>query len=71
MNKNQIKKLKHDYSTMEKLWSNTAKENCDLRDRIEKLEDRHQSDCITINQLNVTIDTLVDKLVRLRKQMGL
>lgn len=32
-----------------------------------KLQDQHQQDCIKINQLNVTIDTLVDKYSRLRK----
>lgn len=41
------------------------------RPSIEGYEDRHQSDCITINQLNVTIDTLVDKLAMLRKKVGL
>ena len=34
---------------------------------IAKLQDQHQQDCIKINQLNVTIDTLVDKYSRLRK----
>lgn len=32
-----------------------------------KLQDQHQQDCIKINQLHVTIDTLVDKYSRLRK----
>ena len=31
-----------------------------------KLQDQHQQDCIKINQLNVTIDTLVDKYSMLR-----
>lgn len=43
----------------------------DMHDKISELQDRHQQDCITINQLNVTIDVLVDKLSRLRQQMGL
>lgn len=34
-----------------------------------KLQDQHQQDCIKINQLNVTIDTLVDKYSRLRKSV--
>lgn len=38
----------------------------ELLDEVKKLNDRHQSDCITINQLNATIDVLVDKLARLR-----
>lgn len=32
-----------------------------------KLQDQHQQDCIKINQLHVTIDTLVDKYSSLRK----
>lgn len=36
------------------------------RPSIEWYEDRYQSDCITINQLNTTIDVLTDKLARLR-----
>lgn len=35
-----------------------------------KLQDQHQQDCIKINQLHVTIDTLVDKYSRLRKTAG-
>ena len=46
-------------------------EKRELRERIEKQERRHQSDCITINQLHTTIDVLTDKLARLRGQMGL
>lgn len=42
----------------------------DDRDKlIAKLQDQHQQDCIKINQLNVTIDTLVDKYSRLRKTL--
>ena len=37
----------------------------------EWYEQRYQSDCITINQLNVTIDVLTDKLARLREVKGL
>lgn len=36
---------------------------------IAELQDQHQQDCIKINQLNVTIDTLVDKYSRLRKSV--
>ena len=44
----------------------------DEKDRlIAELQDRHQQDCITINQLHVTIDTLVDKCSTLRKNMGM
>lgn len=38
-----------------------------LRPSIEWYEERHQSDCITINQLHTTIDVLTDKLARLRE----
>lgn len=40
-------------------------------DTITKLQDQHQQDCIKINQLHVTIDTLVDKYSRLRKTVGM
>lgn len=44
----------------------------DERDKlIAELQDRHQQDCIKINQLHVTIDTLVDKYSRLRKSVGM
>lgn len=36
-----------------------------------ELQDQHQSDCITINQLNVCIDILCDKYSRLREIHGL
>lgn len=38
---------------------------------ITKLQDQHQQDCIKINQLHVTVDTLVDKYSRLRKTVGM
>ena len=38
---------------------------------IAKLQDQHQQDCIKINQLHATIDTLVDKYSRLRKSVGM
>lgn len=40
-------------------------------DKIAKLNDRHQFDCIKINQLNVVIDVLVEKYARLREVHGL
>ena len=44
----------------------------DERDKlIAELQDQHQQDCIKINQLHVTIDTLVDKYSRLRKTVGM
>ena len=44
----------------------------DDRDKlIAELQDKHQQDCIKINQLHVTIDTLVDRYSRLRKIAGM
>ena len=44
----------------------------DERDKlIAELQDQHQQDCIKINQLHATIDTLVDKYSRLRNQVGM
>ena len=44
----------------------------DERDKlIAELQDQHQQDCIKINQLHTTIDTLVDKYSRLRKNVGM
>ena len=37
---------------------------------IAELQDQHQKDCIKINQLHATIDTLADKYSRLRKTAG-
>ena len=37
---------------------------------IAELQGQHQQDCIKINQLHATIDTLVDKYSRLRKTAG-
>lgn len=36
-----------------------------------KLQDQHHQDCIKINQLHVTIDTLVDKYSMLRNTVGM
>ena len=33
--------------------------------------ERHQSDCITINQLHTTLDVLIDRYANLRKIHGL
>lgn len=39
--------------------------------RISELEDRHQSDCIRINQLLATIDVLTERYQKLREVHGL
>lgn len=41
------------------------------KERIAELEDRHQSDCIRINQLLVTIDVLTERYQKLREVHGL
>lgn len=65
--KSEITELKHILATKEEY----QKQCSDVAPSREWLEDRHQQDCITINQLNVTIDVLADKLSRLRQQIGL
>lgn len=42
----------------------------DMKERIASFEDRYQSDCITINQLNVCIDILCEKYSVLREIHG-
>lgn len=37
-----------------------------LEDYVSVLQEQHQNDCITINQLQTTIDTLVDRCATLR-----
>ena len=46
-------------------------ETDDRDEKIAKMQDRIDSDCIRINRLHVTIDTLVDKYSRLRKSVGM
>ena len=41
------------------------------RPSIEWYEQRHQDDCIRINELSVTVDKLVDRYARLRENKGL
>ena len=38
---------------------------------IEWYEQRHQDDCIRINELTVTVDTIVDRYANLRKNKGM
>lgn len=62
---------KGNYSLVTIVTNGERCEQKELLDKIEKLNDRYQSDCITINQLQTTIDVLVDKLARLREVHGL
>lgn len=41
------------------------------RPSIEWYEQRHQDDCIRINELSVTVDKLVDRYARLRENKGM
>ena len=39
--------------------------------RIAELEDRHQSDCIEINRINVALEVMTEKYMKLREVHGL
>lgn len=66
-----IEKLKATQFIEEPLpFSSDEYEEC-LEEELEDLRDRHQQDCITINQLQTTIDTLVDRYAKLREMRGL
>lgn len=41
------------------------------RESTDWYEKRHQDDCIRINELTVTVDTLVDRYANLRKNKGM
>ena len=43
---------------------------CDAPTEIAKYKNRHQDDCITINQLHTALDVLVDRYANLRKIHG-
>lgn len=43
---------------------------CDAPAEIVKYENRHQSDCITINQLATALDIVIDRYAALRKIHG-
>lgn len=43
----------------------------DLDEKIAKMQDRIDSDCVRINRLKVTINTLVDMYGLLRNQVGM
>jgi len=48
-------------------WANSSKRE----KRISELEGRHQSDCITINQLHTALDVMTEKYQKLREIHGL
>ena len=43
----------------------------DMKHSKQWYSERHQSDCITINQLHTTIDVIVDRYANLRKNKGM
>ena len=66
-----ISELECKIAEYEKEKDNSKTCTSDVAPSREWLEDRHQSDCIEINRLNVTIEVLADKYSRLRQQIGL
>lgn len=46
------------------------KKETDFVASLKMYEDQHQSDCITINQLQTALDVLVDRYANLRKIHG-
>ena len=48
-----------------------ANETDDRDEKIEKMQDRIDSDCVRINRLKITIETLVDMYGLLRNQVGM
>lgn len=47
------------------------KKETDFAASLKMYKDQHQSDCITINQLQTALDVLVDRYANLRKIHGL
>ena len=51
--------------------SKQRKEIGELRARMKEANDRHQLDCIRINQLQVALDIVVERYQKLREVHGL
>lgn len=47
------------------------KKETDFAASLKMYKDQHQSDCITINQLQIALDVIVDRYANLRKIHGL
>ena len=72
--KNEIAKLKQHLKSKENLYENEEIPFADEQyeeDLLAELQDRHQQDCITINELTVTLNKVIDMYSRLREQVGL
>lgn len=76
---NKINKLQAELDKMYDYSNELKKQVCEKADmpfydepvEIAKCHRRHQSDCITINQLYTTIDVIVDRYANLRKNKGM
>lgn len=80
-----LEKENAELDRMRKSWMETAEKwsklNKDLQDRIDsfefainqtaELQDRHQTDCIEINRLNVALEIMIEKYMKLREVHGL
>ena len=72
--KNEIAKLKQHLKSKENLYENEEIPFADEQyeeDLLAELQDRHQQDCIEINELTVTLNKVIDMYSRLREQVGL
>ena len=72
--KNEIAKLKQHLKSKENLYENEEIPFADEQyeeDLLAELQDRHQQDCIEINELTVTLNKVIDMYLRLRQQIGL
>ena len=71
---NEIAKLKQHLKSKENLYENEEIPFADEQyeeDLLAELQDRHQQDCIEINELTVTLNKVIDMYSRLRQQIGL
>ena len=55
------------YISRDRIYEIIDREKKPLKDRCAELEDRHQQDCITINQLQTTIDVLTTRYAKLKE----
>lgn len=62
-----IAELESQNEELEKALGKATDKCADVAPSREWLEDRHQQDCITINQLQTTIDVLISRYAKLRE----
>lgn len=63
--------LSKEIEYLKNLYSKSDSRNAELLARCKYLEDRHQQDCIRINDLTTTINTLTRMYTQLRKTAGM